>query len=246
MEECVMKRIISPVTNKTYNEQVYDVHVEIEFKEGKLSMHGVGGALRNGNCLGSCGQNMEEVLSGTPKEGWTPEMVQKLVEVWDRWHLNDMNPLCEHQRAEGWREIARKAVNLYHFMLTREASSKKREVEKLALEALKNGESFSPTAEQTELACLDYGVTYHTENLPEKLAKFYEPQKALWQGATGFVETKTCGWLYEKDHPEGILGKPCSVCGYEYGSSWIKEEVPQEIIDWLFSLPEAEKRPAWI
>ena len=60
------------------------------------------------------------------------------------------------------------------------------------------------------------------------------------------TEEKILGWMHPEEHPEGILGKPCPVCGYKYGTSWKKEEVPEEIIKWLFDLPETEVKPAWI
>ena len=49
-------------------------------------------------------------------------------------------------------------------------------------------------------------------------------------------------WITPEEHPRGLLGKPCPVCGYKYGSAWLREEVPQDVIDWLFSLPEGDKR----
>lgn len=30
---------------------------------------------------------------------------------------------------------------------------------------------------------------------------------------------KALGWLRENEHPDGILCKPCPVCGYKYGTS---------------------------
>ena len=41
------------------------------------------------------------------------------------------------------------------------------------------------------------------------------------------------GWLKPEEHPEGLLCRPCPVCGYRYGTSWVREEVPQDVIDWL-------------
>ena len=35
-------------------------------------------------------------------------------------------------------------------------------------------------------------------------------------------------------------GKP-----YSYGSAWLREELPQDVIDFLASLPEADITPAW-
>jgi hypothetical protein len=60
------------------------------------------------------------------------------------------------------------------------------------------------------------------------------------------METKTSSWVYPKEHPEGELTKPCPVCGYKYGSLWLKEEVPAEVIAFLGSLPELDMIPAWV
>jgi hypothetical protein len=38
---------------------------------------------------------------------------------------------------------------------------------------------------------------------------------------------------------------PCPICGYKYGSAWLKEEVPAEVIDWLFALPDSDERCVW-
>jgi hypothetical protein len=51
------------------------------------------------------------------------------------------------------------------------------------------------------------------------------------------VEKKTLGWLRPEEHPDGILCKPCPVCGYRYGTAWKTEKVPRAVIDWLFALP---------
>jgi hypothetical protein len=36
-------------------------------------------------------------------------------------------------------------------------------------------------------------------------------------------------------------GKP-----YSYGSAWLRREVPQQAIDFLMALPDADKKPAWV
>jgi len=33
--------------------------------------------------------------------------------------------------------------------------------------------------------------------------------------------------------------------GYKYGSAWLHEEIPEEVLDFLKSLPDATKQPAW-
>lgn len=36
-------------------------------------------------------------------------------------------------------------------------------------------------------------------------------------------------------------GKP-----YTYGSAWLSEDVPQDVIDFLAALPDADRKPAWV
>jgi len=38
----------------------------------------------------------------------------------------------------------------------------------------------------------------------------------------------------------------CPDCGYKLGSAWLREEVPQEILNELFSMPETDRAPAWV
>ena len=69
------------------------VFCSIKFKDGRLSICGVEGPMRNGNCKGSCGQ-IYESLRGREEEikfvdGWNIDLARHFFDVWDRWHLND-------------------------------------------------------------------------------------------------------------------------------------------------------------
>ncbi len=242
-----MKKIINPckvlVTNRT--SQYYNAFAEIEYKDGRLSIHGVIAPRSNGDCLGSCGQCADEIRGGKPTANWTDEMLQKFCDIWDKYHLNDMRPYCEHQKALGWDQKAEQKVTLYHYRQTREAQEKARAAESAAIKALKNGETFTPTTEQVFFATLPNSLTTHKE-LDGENAKYYEPKKPLYNGDKGFTEEKALGWLYEHEHPDGILGKACPICGYKYGTEWKEEEVPQEVIEWLFNLPTTKITPAWV
>lgn len=151
-----MRKIINPCKCDVgySNHAYYDAFVEIIYEDGRLSLHGVIGPMVRGDCRGSCGQCQNEIRQGIPKAPWTKEMLDKLCDIWDRWHLNDMRPDCEHQRALGWKWVP-----------------------------------------------------------------------------------------YKNDE---IIGKPCPVCGYKYGTDWLKEEVPADVIEWLGQLPESEIEPAWV
>lgn len=54
------------------------------------------------------------------------------------------------------------------------------------------------------------------------------------------------GWVRPDEHPEGLLTRPCPTCGYKYGSAWMREEAPTDILDFLRSLPDSTEQPAWV
>lgn len=242
-----MKKVINPCTCPVYDGRMAQGFVKIEFEDGRLSISGVIGPRRSGNCSGSAGQCVDEIREGIPTEEWSAEMLAQLCDIWDRWHLNDMRPYCQHMKTLGWNEEARQSITLYHYTMTKAASDKKRDAEKAAIKALCKGETFTPTAEQAHFASMPYSITTYGEQLSGRDAENYEPKKSLFPGDKGPTETKIRGWVtFEKDSDLGILSKPCPVCGYKYGHAWQKEEVPKEVIDWLFALPDTTREPAWV
>jgi hypothetical protein len=46
--------------------------------------------------------------------------------------------------------------------------------------------------------------------------------------------------------PVGHMSEPCPVCGYKYGTAWLTESVPADVINFLFGLPDADITPAWV
>ena len=172
-------------------------------------------------------------------------MVDQFCDIWKKWHLNDMRPYCSHQKELGWDKLSAKKVTLYNYRLTQEAYRKKRAAKGAAVKALERGETFTPTPEQVQYAKLPYDIKTSVEISGED-AENYEPKKPLFPGDKGATEIKTLGWLKPDEHPDGILCKPCPICGYKYGTSWLTEEVPGDVIDWLFALPDTTVKPAWV
>lgn len=96
------------------------VFVEVHYRDGRLSLTGVEGPNRHGNAVGSCGQIDMHYAHRDPRDndpreralvrpadfnfapGWDAGRWLDLLDVWKRWHLNDMRSGCEHQRALGW------------------------------------------------------------------------------------------------------------------------------------------------
>ena len=168
-----MKKILHPFDMIPYGTRHCPVFLKIEIKDDVLSISGVIGPLPSGNAKGGCGQIDMEFAHRNPAQddtryskptpasalrfapGWNTTKWLDLLDIWHKWHLNNMRSGCEHQRALGW--------------------------------------------------------TYQDHH-----------------------DAKT------------FKGEACPTCGYEIGSSWLKEELPTDIIAFLEALPETDRQPAWV
>lgn len=99
-----MEKILHVGSVPVYDDKRGEVFITVKIENGKASFTGVIGPKRNGDCLGSCGQIVDELSNPelVPAKGWTPYRIERLAKLWKRWHLNDMHAGCEHQRANGW------------------------------------------------------------------------------------------------------------------------------------------------
>jgi hypothetical protein len=233
---------------------------KIEYSaEGRLSISGVIGPKPNGDAQGGCGQIDMEFAHRNPadddrrhsepvrpeeitfSDDWSTGIWLHFLDVWHRWHLNDMRASCEHQRELGWGEIAKGKVTLYYWQLKAETRKAVRDAVAAATVRLKAGETLKLSDEMLPVAALPDRVTTWKETPPGPL---YEPVARTTYSRPS--EEKTLGWLRPTEHPRGILCKPCPVCGYEYGSAWRKEEVPGEVLSFLRQLPDTDRRPHWV
>lgn len=211
------------------------VHARIEFRDGRLSISGVIGAKRNGDASGSSGQCADEIRGAefvTRAAGWDEETVARFLGVWDKWHLNDMRAGCEHQRA-GW--DTGEPLEVTSWMLTMEACRLRRSVEESVKDAAAAGETLPPISAAERYLL---GRDWHLSHPPAEVL-------ALGLHEVAKVETKAAGWVTPDEHPRGLLCKPCEVCGYKYGSAWLREEAPTEVLAFLSSLPDAAVPCPW-
>lgn len=128
-----------------------NVTVDIEWTGERLSMSGTAERPRARDI--DEGGQMQDTITEIPATDLlvSASARDQLVDIWNRWHLNDMRAGCEHQRAAGW----------------------------------------TP-------------------------ARYGTPE-------------------YGTDDP---IGKPCPMCGYRYGSAWLHEDVPADILQILRTWPE--------
>ena len=80
----------------------------------------------------------------------------------------------------------------------------------------------------------------------EKLKRFFD----IWDKwhlntfKPGCEHQRDMGW--EKESYDKHLEEPCPICGYKFGTKWNRVDVPKEVIEFLFSLPDTDKEPAWV
>lgn len=243
------RKIVNPAICKGwygFREIDCDAFCKIEIKEnGCLTITGVIGPTHYGNCRGGAGQCADSIRAGNPKEedGWTREMLDKFCDIWDNWHLNDVRAYCQHQKSLGWDREALEPMTLYHYNLRKEAASEQKKAENAALDALRQGKPFFPTPDQVFYAGLKYFLNKYSP-VDGELKDYYEPYKS-YTGRSA-EEEKSRGFVRFDEDERGILCKPCPVCGYKYGTSWIKEELPDEVVEFLKSLPDTKVQPAWV
>lgn len=171
------------------------------------------------------GQMAETLLELYPGN----QSVRRLVELWNRWHLNDLRPGCEHQTGPEWDTSTR--IDVWHWSLDFSAPANRaaHDAERAAQKELRQTGAATLDAESRAELARPLHLTTYTDERPEG----YKPDE--YRPAH---ETKTAGWLRPEEHPAGLLGKECPTCGYHYGTAWKREELPadvaRELAAWTF------------
>lgn len=107
------------------------------------------------------------------KSNFSDDDINRILDAWDRYHLNDMRAGCEHQRAWKWNEIK-----------------------------------------------LDDSKPLTQDNMA--MWSSYGPKKQLTYGNHRF-----------ESHPRGLLSYPCPICGYRYGTAWLYEALPDDVVTFI-------------
>lgn len=218
MEKAYYKKLeLGKIDYNGTGRRINPVYLEIrlEAKEKKGLCFSITGEIWNGNCSdllvnGQCMEIIAKFFQGNEK-------VQRIIEIWKRWNLNDMNPGCEHQKAEGW---GTKKLEVIQWQLKHDVWMEQDKIKERSIEDLKKGKVVQFSEKEKEIMNLPFWIA--SPGLITAEQEWYEIKKK---------ETKSSGWVSPEEHPDGVLGKPCSVCGYKYGTSWNYEEIPADIIE---------------
>jgi hypothetical protein len=192
----------------------------------------------------SCGQITEEIAK------WFPEVKPLLP-----WHLNDMKPGCEHQDALGWgygKTIALAAHALTEAQrLTIDGNaqaqaSKKRQDEYLKRwnEILSNDLAAARAVKAAK--GMETPNTVTISDIEDLRQAHWFPRRPMVKRAQEWLKGQIAKEIPVEVFDAAIykdsLMAPCPVCGYEYGSQWLKRELPAEII----KLAETVLTESWI
>lgn len=198
-----------------------EIEISLEEKEGKgpvLSM--VGNVwLPSRRDVESCGQNYGHLKADIATRVIPRAQLDRMLAVWERWHLNDMRAGCEHQRA-AWDVSEQVTVTSYTWSTdyhTRRRKAKDGTLTEAEYRAYRN------VTERVMAATIGFNTPkYPTEEIKALLAEGWIKEEK--------TETKAAGWVGYQEHPRGLLSKPCDECGYRYGSGWLYEAIPAEVL----------------
>lgn len=219
------------------NDQGCRVWVFLKLDRGALSLTGVEDPSPNGNCHGSFGQINGNYRNGTACitrfiKPWSGKTWDRLLSIWDEWHLNDMFAYCEHLT---------KAEFLRPLMVPKYVAANK--LAHLIAKARRD----LPSAK----------ILLHINKILDRNREGCRCRHPdLWDGpmrnlvACGYLrpgvpETRSAGHVYPTEHPEGLLMATCPVCGYRQGTDWLRRELPTDVVKFLENLEEAKTPCPW-
>ena len=155
--------------------------------------------------------------------------VQELVRIWNRWHLNDLRAGCEHQRNNPDWDL-HKLIRKNTYVLNTDAVVAAAKIKEDAIKALSSDGTVTLNKDEQKLLGLSYYIYTYEADIPVNV-QYYNLKETTFIAA---------GRLSHNDTPHGLLSKPCEVCGYKYGTAWLREEVPEDVLEWLYNITSKE------
>lgn len=189
----------------------YPVTVDLELRDTPKGPEFSASGRIGSRCAGQC---LDEIA----KHVKTP-LFREIYRFWTMYHLNGMKAACEHQREAGWEEIAMETVTAHVYTMTLEAITEKNAATRRIIEAANRGEPVTATEEERKALAREYEITCYNDETPAEIGKYYKLDR---------TKEERLGGLKEEEHPRGLLCRPCPICGYRYGTSWIYSPIPEK------------------
>jgi hypothetical protein len=162
------------------------------------------------------------------------------------WHMNDMRAGCEHQRKMKWgpgKTIALSPDHLtdaQHFTIAHDMELERDRLFAKEMELFQNDLRSSSKARVAwiskhsssgvctihDMELFDHLLTVHLESRALLQQKQLEWREALIEEVTKKIPVeKFKGAIYQD-----CIGAPCPECGYKYGTAWVMEPLPLNVI----------------
>ena len=96
-DNIIFKKVVNLGTVKNIGNIFCEIRIRDNGEYKELSISGVEGPRKNGNCRGSCGQINDTIVEHIERDefnkfaaGWDKKSILHFIEVWKEWHLNGM------------------------------------------------------------------------------------------------------------------------------------------------------------
>lgn len=204
-----------------YYKKWIPIFCKIEFTGGNLSISGVIGPKRDGNAYGGCGQ-IDMEFDHKNKED-NDSRYSNPIKAEDLKFSDGWNKTKWYKFLEIWK----------HYHLNNMKS------------ACEHQEKFGWNYESHRGMFIEAKNAKRQDEYNEVIALLEtSPQDYEVEGEYGErYKLSDDGKLLKYDE---FHGHHCPICGYSIGSSWLRREIPQDVIEFLNSLPDTDQKPAWV
>lgn len=228
---------------------------ELEIKKPNGSQHDIRNQLMNDQWIRLsvsshsrdwAGQAYDELLS--MDEIYMDESILKqMIEYWKEWHLNDMRPGCFHQKEwDGNKKLKILKIKANTHKVTHMDNAIKKRLNHL------NDLNVKTKADLIRIQVGMRNLKQSNVSMDQMIYRIikaflkgekYIPKKDSWEESwfnnkvIEYDESDAIArWTRPTEHIDGILGKECKECNYTYGSKWLIESLPDEVISFFQNL----------
>lgn len=197
-----MKRTIVFVGKNTPRAEL-----DLELRDSKNGpVFSVSGEVQR-RCYGQCIDEVVRIYHDNP-------LAIEIRDLWKKHHLNDMTADCEHGINE---KLADEVLCINIYSLNTETIQLQNDIERRVKEYLLAGNTVKLSKKERTILGLSYSVNEY--QIPYGCKQFYKLKE---------VKRERAGFVRCSEHPDGVLCKPCPVCGYEYGSKFNYRPIPEK------------------
>lgn len=157
---------------------------------------------------GGSGQCIDEIAELYPENA----LVQEVADLWRKYYLNDMHADCIHGINE---KAADKIITVNKYSLNYETMERQKRIKTAAIESLQAGKTVRLTQDERDILALPLYKT--DKDMTDDLRKYYKIDD---------TKRKPARLVNCADYADGVLCKPCPVCGYKFGTAWVYHEIP--------------------